>query len=107
LLNLIRENRVQLLGLVRQELLSGLREQNDFDRLRDYVRAFPELNIQSEDYEEAAQMNNQCRGKGIAGSAIDFLICATARRRNWIIFTTDGDFARYAKVLPIQVKVEL
>ncbi len=107
LAQLIRENRVQLLGPVRQELLSGLREQNAFDRLRDYLRAFPELNIQSEDYEEAAQMNNQCRAQGIAGSGIDFLICSTAKRRNWIIFTADGDFARYAKVLPIQVKLEL
>ena len=105
LAQLIRENRVQLLGPVRQELLSGLREQNDFDRLRDYMRAFPEPHIQSEDYEEAAQMNSHCRGKGIAGSAIDFLICATARRRNWIVFTTDGDFARYAKVLPIQLQL--
>jgi predicted nucleic acid-binding protein len=106
LAQLIRENRVQLLGPVRQELLSGLREQNHSDRLRDYLRAFPEPNIQSEEYEEAAQMSNQCRVQGIAGSGIDFLICSVARRRHWTIFTTDGDFARYAKVLPIQVRLE-
>jgi predicted nucleic acid-binding protein len=105
LAQVIRENRVQLLGLVRQELLSGMREPTEFDRLRDSLRAFPEPRLQSEDYEEAARMSNQCRGHGIAGSGIDFLICSTAWRRNWIIFTTDADFMRYAKVLPIQLKL--
>jgi hypothetical protein len=42
------------------------------EALRDCLRAFPEPNIQSEDHGEAAQMNNQCQGKGIAGSAIVF-----------------------------------
>jgi predicted nucleic acid-binding protein len=106
LTQLIREDRVQLLGPVRQELLSGLREQTAFDRLRDYLRAFPEPSLQSEDYEEAAQMRNRCRARGIAGSAIDFLICSTSWRRNWSIFTTDGDFVRYAKVSPIQLLLE-
>jgi hypothetical protein len=105
LAQLIRENRVHLLGPVRQELLSGMRDPAEFDRLRDSLRGFPEPRLQSEDYEEAARMSNQCRGCGIAGSAIDFLICSTAWRRNWIIFTTDADFARYAKVLPIQLKL--
>jgi len=45
-------------------------------------------------------MHNQCRTRGIAGSTIDFLICAVAHRREWQVFTTDRDFARYARVLP-------
>jgi predicted nucleic acid-binding protein len=55
------------------------------------------------DYEEAAQMHNRCRGKGIAGSAIDLLICSLAYRRNWQIFTTDRDFGRYASVLAVKL----
>jgi len=76
LAELIREGRVQLLGPVRQELLSGIREEAQFHKLRDYLRAFPEHSLEAEDYEEAAHMNNRCRTRGIAGSAIDFLICA-------------------------------
>ncbi len=53
------------------------------------------------DYEEAAQMHNRCRSKGVAGSAIDFLICAVAQRRKWQVFTTDRDFERYEKVLAV------
>jgi predicted nucleic acid-binding protein len=103
LAELIREGRVQLLGPVRQELLSGTREEAQFRKLRDYLRAFPEHPLVAEDYEEAAHMNNHCRIRGIAGSAIDFLICAAAHRRGWMIFTTDRDFWNYASVLPLRL----
>lgn len=103
LAELILEGRVQLLGPVRQELLSGIREEAQFRKLRDYLRAFPEHSLEAEDYEEAAIMNNRCRARGIAGSAIDFLICAAAHRRGWMILTTDRDFQNYASVLPLRL----
>jgi predicted nucleic acid-binding protein len=106
LAELIREGRVQLVGPVRQELLSGIREEAQFRRLRDYLRAFPEQSLRAEDYEEAAQMNNRCRSRGVAGSAIDFLICAAAQRRGWSIFTADRDFQNYAATLPLRLHGE-
>jgi len=100
---LIRDGRAQLLGPVRQELLSGIRQEASFRRLRDQLRAFDEPRIESADYEEAAHINNQCRSRGIAGSAIDFLICAAASRRDWQVFTTDQDFTRYASVIHLKL----
>ncbi len=100
---LIEDGRAQLIGAVRQELLSGLREESSFRRLRDQLRAFEQVSLDVTDYEEAARLNNQCRARGIAGSAIDFLICAAALRRNWQIFTTDDDFPRYAALLPLKL----
>ena len=100
---LVRDGRAQLLGPVRQELLSGLRQEKSFAELRDYLRAFDEPNLGVADYEEAAHIHNQCRSRGIAGSAVDFLICAAASRRCWQIFTTDQDFTRYAKAFPLQL----
>ena len=100
---LIQDGRAQLVGPVRQELLSGLREESSFRKLRDHLRAFSQVPLDVADYEEAARLNNQCRARGIAGSAIDFLICATALRRGWQIFTTDRDFSRYAAVLPLKL----
>lgn len=100
---LIQDSRAQLVGPVRQELLSGLREEASFKKLRDQLRAFEQVPLDVVDYEEAARLNNQCRGRGIAGSPIDFLICATAQHRNWQIFTTDRDFSRYADVLPVKL----
>jgi predicted nucleic acid-binding protein len=103
LAELIREGRVQMMGAIRQELLSGIREEERFQKLRNYFRAFPEPGIEVRDYEEAAQMHNLCRARGIAGSAIDFLICAVAQRRDWHIFTTDRDLERYGRVLGLKL----
>ena len=100
---LIRDGRAQLLGPVRQELLSGVRQEKTFTELRDYLRAFDEPDLDVADYEEAAHIHNQCRSRGIAGSAVDFLICAAATRRDWQIFTTDQDFTHYAKAFPLQL----
>jgi predicted nucleic acid-binding protein len=103
LAELIRERRVEMLGPIRQELLSGIREEAQFRKLRDHLRAFPDHPLEAADYEEAAHMNNRCRARGIAGSAVDFLICAAAHRRGWAILTTDRDFQNYASVLPVRL----
>jgi len=102
---LIREGRVEVLGPIRQELLSGIREEAQFNKLRNYLRAFNEPVLEVADYEEGASMSNRCRGRGrgIAGSAVDFLICAAAHRRKWAIFTTDKDFQRYATAVSIRL----
>ena len=105
LAEVIRDGRAQLVGVVRQELLLGIREEERFRKLRDYLRAFDDPPLETGDYEEAAQMHNRCRARGIAGSAIDFLICAMAARRHWQVFTTDRDFERYGRVLGLKMYV--
>jgi predicted nucleic acid-binding protein len=100
---LVVDGRAQIVGPVRQELLSGIRAEGTFRRVRDALRAFDEPHLRVQDYEEAARMSNICRARGIAGSAIDFLICAIAHLRNWEVLTTDRDFARYSKLLPLRL----
>jgi predicted nucleic acid-binding protein len=100
---LIREGRAKIIGLVRQELLSGIRDAGQYEKLRNILRAFPDEQANISDYEAAAKAGNDCRAKGIAVSVSDMLICASAVKRDWVIFTTDPDFRKYAKVLPIQL----
>src|ERR1700730_692933 len=99
---LVREGRVQLLGTTRQEVLSGIREATQFQRIRAHLRFFEDVSLTVEDYEEAAQMSNRCRRSGIASSPADMLICAVGGRRRWQIFSTDQDFIRYGRVLGLQ-----
>lgn len=101
--SLVRERRVVMMGPVRQELLSGLRDQRRFDELRTHLRAFPDLLLRAADYEDAAEAHNLCRAKGIQGSNTDFLICAAASRRRLSIFTTDQDFVQFAKVVEVNL----
>src|SRR5262245_33850893 len=94
LTGLIRSDRAQLLGVVRQELLSGISQEERFRKIRTLLRPFEDPRLQVADYEEAAQMSNRCRTRGIADSPVDFLICAVAHRRSWQIFASDRDFNR-------------
>lgn len=96
---LIQEGRVVMIGPVRQEILSGIKTKSQFEQLREHLRAFPDLELDSADYEEAAMAYNRCRERGIQGSNTDFLICAVATRRDLSIFTTDGDFRHFARAL--------
>jgi len=99
--SLILEHRVDIIGPIRQEILSGLRTDAQFEKLEKHIAAFPDIPLETADYIMAAQFFNTCRAKGIQGSNTDFLICAVAVRRQLSIFTTDGDFSLFAKRLPI------
>ncbi|HEY4106818.1 MAG TPA: PIN domain-containing protein [Polyangiaceae bacterium] len=103
LIELIGEGRVLMLGAIRQELLSGIRVSEQFKKLRDSLRSFPDEPLTSEDYEDAASCFNHCRSKGVQGSNTDFLMCAVALRRNVPILTTDDDFTGFAKHLQIEL----
>ena len=101
--DLIEDGRVTLLGVVRQEILSGIRHSEQFERLKDLLRAFPNLTLNIKDYELAASYFNICRNKGVQGANTDFLICAAASRRNYEIFTADKDFENFSQLLPISI----
>ena len=100
---LIREGRVQVLGLVRQEVLSGIKNPAQFEKLRMILRAFPDQSIDTSDHEAAATTSNQCRSRGIAVTTVDALICAVALRKELLIFTTDPDFQNYSRVVPLKL----
>jgi hypothetical protein len=98
---LIRDRRVRMLGPIRQELLSGVRDEAVFERLRAHLSAFPDLAVETGDHERAASFFNRCRGRGVQGSNTDFLICAVAARHGLAVYTTDRDFERFAAHLPV------
>ena len=102
---LVEDQRAAMIGPIRQELLSGIRESAQYESLREHLRAFPDAEITSADYEEAAAFFNRCRKKGVQGSNTDFLICAVAARNDFAIFTADEDFRRFAKILPVTLHI--
>jgi predicted nucleic acid-binding protein len=102
---LISELRVQMIGPVRQELLSGVRSREQFETLRDHLRAFPDLVLTGGDYERAAEFFNACRQKDVQGSNTDFLICAVAEQHAIPILTTDADFELFREHIPVSLHV--
>lgn len=100
---LINEQRVVMIGPVRQEILSGIRELIQFEALRDKLRSFVDFPLLQEDYETAAGYFNTCRRVGVQGSNTDFLLCAVSAHHAIPIFTTDEDFTAYRKQIPITI----
>jgi predicted nucleic acid-binding protein len=100
---LVRAGSVTLVGPIRQELLSGVRDDALWERLRVALRPFPDLPIGTADYETAAGFFNRCRARGVTGSAIDLLICAVSHRARAPVYTTDSDFRRYHLLLGIRL----
>jgi predicted nucleic acid-binding protein len=101
LAELVRTSRALMIGAIRQEVLSGIRQHSQFAVLRDYLRDFRDEPVSMIDHERAAEHYNTCQSHGIQGSHADFLICAVAERLDATIFTLDADFTRYARHLPI------
>jgi predicted nucleic acid-binding protein len=104
LAELIKEGRSGIIGLVRRELLSGIKTSEKYENLRRILRAFPDEALETGDYEAAAKVSNNCNLQGIAVSVSDMLICAAAMSRSWPIFTSDPDFQIYANILPIELQ---
>ena len=98
---MIQDHRVQMIGPIRQEILSGVRSESQFKKLRKHLESFPDLPVITEDYVTAARYFKRCRSKGIQGSNTDFLICAMANRNKLSIFTTDKDFELFSKHIKI------
>lgn len=100
---LIDEVRVQLIGPIRQELLSGIKSPQQFDLLKEKLNAFPDLTLGQADYERAAGYYNLARNSGVRGSNTDFLICSVAVGHGMAVFTVDKDFENYKKILPVKL----
>ncbi|PIT99567.1 MAG: PIN domain nuclease [Bdellovibrionales bacterium CG10_big_fil_rev_8_21_14_0_10_45_34] len=100
---LIEENQASIIGPIRQELLSGIKDPKFFTLLKDKLHSFPDISILEHDYELAAEFYNRCQRAGVQGSNTDFLICAVSSRLNLPIFTTDKDFVRFQKVLKVEL----
>jgi predicted nucleic acid-binding protein len=103
LIHLIDEVRVQLIGSIRQELLSGIKLKKQFDVLKQHLQAFEDVELDAQDYELAAEYFNAARKRGIQGSNTDFLICAISSRRKMPILTTDKDFIDFQSVFSVSL----
>ena len=100
---LIDDVRVAMIGPIRQELLSGIPSQAQFEALKEKLQAFEDLPLAHDDYERAAGFYNTCPSRGVQGSPTDLLICAVGAGMGIPVFTSDRDFALYAQHLPISL----
>ncbi|MEM7383643.1 MAG: PIN domain-containing protein [Verrucomicrobiota bacterium] len=101
--DLILEGRVVLLGAIRQEILSGVRYPEQFERLRLALEPFPDEPIGTSDYVDAAELCNDCLASGVLTGNADCFIAAVAISRGMEVLTTDKDFVHMSGVVPVEL----
>lgn len=94
---------LSLIGIILQEILSGISSDTLFNKLEDYLTAFPLLAVEREDHISAAQLRNTCKKKGLRVGTIDALIAAVCIRRDLLLLSTDKDFQAIAKVSELKL----
>lgn len=99
----VNDDRARLIGPIRQELLSGIKMETQFQQVRLKLAVFDDEKLTTDDYERAAIAANQCARAGVATTSIDLLICSVALHRGWPIFTTDKGFRQLQRVLKFQL----
>jgi predicted nucleic acid-binding protein len=98
----IQDGRVAIIGPIRQEVLSGIKDIAQFDKLKAALKSFPDEPLTTIHYEEAARLFNICRSRGVECGSTDILICAVAAEKHWTILTNDGGIKRCIEVLQAQ-----
>jgi len=94
----IADGRVAMIGPIRQELLSGIKESAQFEKVKKALGPFRDEAVETLDYEEAARLFNLCRSYGVECGPVDILFCAVARRRKWDVLTNDAVMKRCLEV---------
>ena len=101
----IEENEpIELPGIILTEILLGLSNQKDADKIAGLLTAFrqPEELSQAE-YRQAANIYRGCRNKGkTIRSTIDCLIAVTCLRDNLKLLSKDRDFDSIALCFPLK-----
>jgi predicted nucleic acid-binding protein len=93
----VEKNPVGLPGIVLQEILSGVRDPAQGERMKDLLEGYPLFLATKEQHIEAANISNVCRKAGISAAAVDCLIAAQCIMINGVLLTLDDDFKRISR----------
>jgi predicted nucleic acid-binding protein len=95
----IQDRRAAIVGPIRQEILSGIRDKTQFSRTQELLDPFRDEEIAAGDYIEAARFFILCRDKGVECGPVDILICAVAARMRYDVLTSDKGLKRCLQIL--------
>jgi predicted nucleic acid-binding protein len=95
----IADGRVAIIGPIRQEVLSGIKDPVQFANLQAALSVFRDEPLTTSHFEEAARLYNLCRSRGVECSSTDILICAVAVEKQWSLLTNDMGLLRCIREL--------
>ena len=90
--------------LVLQELLTGIRSEQQFAELQStLLGSFEIIHPDTDNYVEAARLQNKCIAKGFNVSGPDCLIAAVTISEGHELFAIDTDFQTIARIAPLKL----
>jgi len=96
---------VALPGIVLQEVLSGIADRAQYQRVLGAIReSFPILLATEADHLRAAALVNAASSRGLAVSTPDALIAAQSLNHRAALFTTDTDFDALEPLVGLDVR---
>jgi len=95
---LIRDNnRAVICGIILQEILQGIKDNQFFEAVKQRLLQLPFLNTDREIYLYASSLYRMLQGKGITIPPVDVTIAAIAIKNKIPIFTDDKHFRTIEK----------
>ena len=97
----VEEGRASIIGAIRQEVLSGIRDKAKFLKVQRLLLPFSDEPVAPVDYIEAARLFNSCQDHGVQCGAVDMLIAAVAARKKFTVLSYDKGLMRCLGVLGV------
>ena len=88
------QQQVVVPGIVLQELLSGVKDEAQGERIKELMEGYPLILATKEQHIEASNISNVCRKTGVSAATVDCLIAAQCIMLNGVLLTLDDDFKR-------------
>lgn len=97
---LLEMNSVYIIGLIKVELLGGVKSEKEFLTLKDHLDALQYIEVDAALWDGASRLAFELRKKGITVPFTDILIAAVAGQKKLVLVHADHHFdliARYTK----------
>jgi predicted nucleic acid-binding protein len=94
---LIEDDRIVIVPIIKMELLAGTRTKKEFSRLKSRLDALPEVACNERLWEISQELAFKLRRKGLAIPLVDVLIIAGAKSANAVLIHRDRHFELAAK----------
>jgi predicted nucleic acid-binding protein len=101
---LIDEDKIVMLPMIKLEILSGTRTDEEFLRLKSRLDALPVVSLSDEVWDEAERLAFRLRRKGIEIPLIDTLILACAKAAGSRLIHLDRHFEMAKKIADVRTE---
>lgn len=102
--HLLRENAVAVIPIVKVELLGGVKNDAEFERLGRRLDSLVCLNMDNDVWDKAARTAYELRKKGLTVPYTDIIIAAAAIYHKATLLHIDRHFDMIAKQVPLNVE---